>query len=176
MKKIQLTLANWEELLIRKFIGNSMFLLRVSIGIVYVLFGTLKFFPNFSPAEELAGQTISLITFDLISGQLAMILLGSLEVIIGLGLLVSFKLRWILLVGIWHMLCTFLPLVILPEFAFTEAPISLSLVGQYILKNIILISVMLVVYCDLRMKSKASFSRVIESSPGENHNQMKIAG
>jgi uncharacterized membrane protein YphA (DoxX/SURF4 family) len=33
-------------------------LLRVSLGIVFLWFGILKFFPSASPAEELASRTI----------------------------------------------------------------------------------------------------------------------
>ena len=37
-------------------------LLRVSLGIVFVWFGVLKFFPNLSPAQELATRTIAVLT------------------------------------------------------------------------------------------------------------------
>ena len=40
---------------------------------------------------------------------------------------------------------TFLPLVLLPEICFTDVPFGLSLAGQYIVKNLILISSALVV-------------------------------
>lgn len=42
---------------------NAMNLLRISIGVIYVWFGALKFYPNLSPADQLAKDTIYLITF-----------------------------------------------------------------------------------------------------------------
>ena len=45
---------------------NGFFLLRVSLGIVFFWFGFLKFFPGVSPAQELAIETISIMTFGLV--------------------------------------------------------------------------------------------------------------
>src|SRR5215204_4031866 len=41
-------------------------LLRISVGIVFLWFGLLKFFPNLSPAEDLAARTISTLTFGVV--------------------------------------------------------------------------------------------------------------
>jgi len=38
-------------------------LLRLSLGIVFLWFGVLKFFPNASPAQELATRTISVLSW-----------------------------------------------------------------------------------------------------------------
>ncbi len=40
-------------------------LLAISIGLIYVWFGPLKFFPELSPAESLATETIDAMTFHL---------------------------------------------------------------------------------------------------------------
>lgn len=45
---------------------NGLFLLRISIGIVFVWFGVLKFFPGVSAAQDLAIRTIELLTFGLV--------------------------------------------------------------------------------------------------------------
>jgi hypothetical protein len=45
-------------------------MLRISIGIIFVWFGLLKFFPEYSPAEELASDTISKLTINLISSPM----------------------------------------------------------------------------------------------------------
>jgi uncharacterized membrane protein YkgB len=37
--------------------------IRISLGIVFLWFGVLKFIPGMSPAEHLAGQTIERLSF-----------------------------------------------------------------------------------------------------------------
>ncbi len=123
--------------------------LRISIGIIYFVFGMLKFFPQYSPAEQLAADTICLITFDVLSGTGACLTLAIIETAIGLSLIINFRPRVVFLVTIWHMLCTFLPLIILPEYAFSQDPFSLSIVGQYIFKNLIILSALMVLYKNL---------------------------
>jgi uncharacterized membrane protein YkgB len=124
--------------------------LRISIGIIYLAFGVLKFFPNYSPAERLAGDTICLITFDLISGTSACFLLAILESAIGVALLINVKQRAVILITLWHMCCTFLPLFMLPHYAYNADPFSFSIVGQYIFKNLIIVSALLVLYKNQR--------------------------
>ncbi|MFT5623099.1 MAG: putative membrane protein YkgB, partial [Bacteroidia bacterium] len=48
---------------------------------------------------------------------------------------------------------TFLPLVLLPEVCFTQFPLGLTLEGQYIIKNLILISAALVIGGQVRQKT-----------------------
>jgi uncharacterized membrane protein YkgB len=45
---------------------------------------------------------------------------------------------------------TFLPLILLPEVCFTSFPFGLTLEGQYIVKNLIIISAALVVGSTVR--------------------------
>ena len=47
---------------------------------------------------------------------------------------------------------TFLPLVLLPEVCFSNFPFGLTLEGQYIVKNLIIISAALVVGSTVRNK------------------------
>ena len=56
-------------------------MLRISIGIIYIWFGSLKFFPGVSPAEDLAKETIHLLTFGLITPGLSLLLLALWETI-----------------------------------------------------------------------------------------------
>ena len=46
----------------RKSTPSAMSLLRITVGIVYLWFGALKFFQGLSPAEQLAMQTIHELT------------------------------------------------------------------------------------------------------------------
>lgn len=120
--------------------------LRVSIGIIYVAFGGLKFFPEYSPAEQLAADTICLITFDVLSGASACTVLAILETLLGAALIVNYRPKIVIIFTMWHMCCTFLPVVLLPHYAFNSDPFSFSLVGQYIFKNLIILSALLVLY------------------------------
>jgi uncharacterized membrane protein YphA (DoxX/SURF4 family) len=120
-------------------------LLRISIGIIYIWFGMLKYFPGVSPAEDLAKETIHLLTFGLIGPDLSLLLLAVWETVIGVFLIAGLFKRisfWLVLV---HMICTFTPLVLLPQLSFTQMPFSLTLVGQYIIKNIVIICALCVV-------------------------------
>lgn len=120
-------------------------LLRISIGIIYIWFGMLKYFPGVSPAEDLAKETIQLLTFGLIGPDLSLFLLAVWETVIGVFLIAGLFKRisfWLVLV---HMICTFTPLVLLPQLSFTQMPFSLTLVGQYIIKNIVIICALCVV-------------------------------
>ena len=47
---------------------------------------------------------------------------------------------------------TFLPLILLPEVCFTSFPFGLTVEGQYIIKNLIIISAALVVGSSVRDK------------------------
>lgn len=121
-----------------------MTLLQVSIGIVYVWFGALKFFPQLSPADQLAKDTISLLTFGLIPNTISIILLAIWETSLGLLLVLGYWRSFVFYLLIVHMICTFLPLFFFVDLSFTQAPYGFTLVGQYIVKNIIIISAALV--------------------------------
>ena len=118
-------------------------MLRISIGICYVWFGMLKFFPHLSPAEDLAGQTITLLTFGLIQPPLSLNLLAIWEVGVGMMFMTNRLMRF----GLWamfvHMICTLTPAFLLPDAFFTHFPYGLTLVGQYIIKNFVFIAVAL---------------------------------
>jgi uncharacterized membrane protein YphA (DoxX/SURF4 family) len=76
-------------------------LLRISMGIVYLWFGALKFFNGVSPAEQLAMQTIHKLTFGLINDHTNLILLAVWETAIGL-LLISGK---YVKTALYHCIC-----------------------------------------------------------------------
>ena len=67
-------LAVWDRRITRWMAEHGVLFLRVSIGIVFVWFGGLKFFPGLSSADQLATDTINQLTFGLISGDIARML------------------------------------------------------------------------------------------------------
>ncbi len=125
---------------------NTSKLMRLSLGIIFVWYGMLKFFPTLSPAEDLAIKTIDIMFFHLIDGSLSIKLLAILEVAIGIGFLSGYYTKLVTIIFLGHMLCTFAPLFILPELSFTHAPYAFTLVGQYIVKNIVFILVGVMIY------------------------------
>ncbi|MCF8237951.1 MAG: DoxX family membrane protein [Saprospiraceae bacterium] len=116
-------------------------MLRMSIGICYVWFGMLKFFPHLSPAEDLAGETITLLTFGLVQPPLSLNLLAIWEVGVGLMFMSNRWMRFALWAMFVHMICTLTPAFLIPDAFFTHFPYGLTLVGQYIIKNFVFIAV-----------------------------------
>ena len=119
---------------------NGTRLLRISLGIIFVSFGALKFFDGMSPAESLVRRTVYWMDPDLFIP-----ILGGWEVLIGLGLLYRPAIRAAIFLLFAQMPGTLLPLFLLPEVCFTIIPVGLTLEGQYIIKNLVLISAALVV-------------------------------
>lgn len=131
---------------------NSINLLRISIGIIYIWFGMLKFFPNLSPADQLAKNTIQLITFGLIPDSVSIILLAVWETALGIILIVGIWRTTVFYVLIIHMICTFVPLFFFTDISFTASPYAFTLVGQYIMKNLIIICAALLIQAHHRGK------------------------
>jgi uncharacterized membrane protein YkgB len=125
-------------------------LTRVSLGIVYLWFGALKFFPGTSPAESLAVDTITRVTGGNVPENLALIGLAAWEVLIGVGLLSGRFLRITLLLLWLQMAGALLPLVFFPDETFARFPLVPTLEGQYIIKNLVIISAAIVVGASVR--------------------------
>ncbi len=128
----------------------GIFFLRISVGIVFFWFGFLKFFPGVSPAEGIATATIEKLTFGLVRPEVSIYILATWEVLIGLGLLTGKFLRATLFLLFTQMLGTMTPLVLFPAETFTRFPYAPTLEGQYIIKNLVLISAGLVVGATVR--------------------------
>lgn len=125
-------------------------LTRVSLGIVYLWFGALKFFPGTSPAETLATDTITRLTAGNVPEDLARLGLATWEVLIGLGLLSGKFLRTTLLLLWLQMAGALLPLLFFPDETFVRFPLVPTLEGQYIIKNLVIISAAIVVGATVR--------------------------
>lgn len=129
---------------------NGLTFLRISIGIVFFWFGVLKFFEGLSPAEGIAIRTIDTLTFHLLPEKVIIVGLAAWEVLIGIGLLLNVFMRETLLLLFLQMIGTFTPLFLFPADVFHVFPIALTLEGQYIVKNIVLISAGMVLGATVR--------------------------
>ena len=119
--------------------GYGITILRIGLGIIFLWFGMLKFFPGLSPAEELVRHTVYFIDPDIFIPVLALW-----ESLIGIGLISGKFMRTTLLLLFLQMPGTALPLIILPDQVWTVFPFGLTLEGQYIVKNLVLIGAGLV--------------------------------
>lgn len=113
--------------------------LRYSLGGIFIWLGLLKPL-GMSPAEELISQTVYVVP-----PEYFIPVLGVWEVIIGICLIYRPLLRVGIFFMIPQMIGTFLPMLILPSVVYTFFPFGLTLEGQYIVKNIVLITAALVI-------------------------------
>lgn len=114
--------------------------LRIALGIVFLWFGALKLVPGLSPAEDLAGRTIEALTAGLVPRAIALPVLALWEVAIGAGLLIGRWMRVTLLLLFAQMLGTVTPLLLFPGETWIQFPIAPTLEGQYIIKNVVLVT------------------------------------
>jgi uncharacterized membrane protein YphA (DoxX/SURF4 family) len=137
-----------------KSFHSSLAVLRVSLGIVYLWFGALKYFQGISPAEQLAMQTIHRLTFGLINDHTNILMLATWECLIGVLLISGKFVKPSLILLLLHMVCTFLPFIFFPAETFRYLPYGLTLTGQYIVKNIVFIAAGIVLWKAERKKEQ----------------------
>lgn len=109
-------------------------LLRISLAVVFIWFGALKPF-GLSTANDLIERTV--VWFP---PRVFIPILGVWEVLIGVCMLVKPLNRVGILLLLLQMPGTMLPLFLLPEVCFERVPWVPTLEGQYIIKNLVLIS------------------------------------
>lgn len=129
---------------------KGLLLLRFSIGFIFLWFGALKYFEGLSPAEDIATLTIRTLTAGNISDQYILYGLATWEVLIGIGLLFGIFLRETLLLLYLQMAGTFMPIFLFPQEVFHIFPYSLTMEGQYIIKNVVVLSAGIVLGATVR--------------------------
>lgn len=118
--------------------------LRLSLGIIFVWFGILKPL-GLSPAEPLLLKTVNWL--PVLEPRNWLNLIGWWEVAIGVFFLFRPTIRLAIALLAMQMIGTFMPLMILPEITFQAGrfPYAPTVEGQYIIKNLLIISAALVV-------------------------------
>lgn len=112
--------------------------IRISFAVIFIWFGILKPF-GLSAAEPLVLKTVAWL--PLFTPKVWLSVIGWWEVIIGLAFL--FKPTTRLAIGLLFMQMggTFMPLFLLPEITFQQNQFLLpTMEGQYIIKNLMIIS------------------------------------
>jgi uncharacterized membrane protein YphA (DoxX/SURF4 family) len=112
--------------------------LRFGLGVVFIWFGALKL-TGTSPALELVTRTVY--WFD---PKIFVPVLGWWEIAIGACLAIPPLTRVGILLLAFQMPGTFLPLILLPDVCYNGHPWNLTLEGQYIVKNLVIIGSALV--------------------------------
>lgn len=117
--------------------------LRLSLGVIFIWFGILKPL-GISPAESLVLATVR--WMPIFEPETWLSIIGWWEVLIGITFLFRVTNRVAIALLFLQMVGTFLPLAILPEVTFQEGaiPFGLTVEGQYIIKNLVIIAAALV--------------------------------
>ncbi len=125
-----------------KFNTND-YLVRIPLFIIFFWFGFLKII-HLSPAQQLVKDTV--FWMPLLDASTWTVIIGFWEVLISVFFLYK-KTTFIAMILLFmQMTGTFLPLVILPEVTFQNSnPLLPTLEGQYIIKNIIIITAALII-------------------------------
>ena len=113
---------------------HSVTIMRIALAVVYIWFGALKIV-GMSPAGDLVEKTVFWF-----KPEIFIPILGICEVLIGVGLLVRRLIPYTIVLLLLHMAATLFPFFILTNSCFTEFPYEPTLVGQYIIKNLVLIA------------------------------------
>jgi uncharacterized membrane protein YkgB len=129
-------------------------LLRLSLGIVFLWFGGLKVF-GVTPVSDLVAATVYWVDPDWF-----VVSLGVVEMVVGAGLILRRAMRIILAVFLAQMAGTFLVLILLPDIAFQDGnPLKLTVEGEFVIKNLVLLSAGLVVGSMVRRDRESLVAR-----------------
>ncbi len=138
--------------------------LRLALGIVFLWFGVIKFVPGWSPAADLAIRTIEQLTLGIVPASVSLLVLAAWESLIGIGLLLGKLLRVTLLLLFLQMPGTMLPLLFFPSETFVHFPYSPTLEGQYIIKNLVMVSAALVIGATVRGGHLLAVPRAVDEA------------
>ena len=130
--------ASWsrlDEKMIKFMSAYGIHMIRYSLGVVFIWFGLLKV-AAVRPVADLVAKIVYWA-----SPNFFVPFLGAWEVAVGLGLLFNVALRLTLCL-FWRQLSgTFLVLVLRPDIAFQGGnPLLLTVEGEFVMKNIVLIA------------------------------------
>jgi uncharacterized membrane protein YkgB len=133
-----MTLRSFDIHIIHFFQKHWIQFARFSVAIVFIWFGMLKVL-GFSPAgglvQSLFESSIHFVAFDTFY-----LFFAWFEVVIGVLFLIPRVTRVVMPLLLIHMITTFGPLVLLPAESWSGFMVP-TLVGQYIIKNLVIIAV-----------------------------------
>ena len=126
---------------------------HIALFTVFVWFGALKLF-GLSPAGplviDLFEKTLGLM-LPFLTADAFIVILGAIEVIIGLLFIIPRMERVAMVILIPHMITTVMPLFLAPAIAW-DGFFTPTLEGQYMIKNVVIIALAAMVFADLNKK------------------------
>jgi len=140
MKNLDKKLERWDEEVIYYMEKFSIPFSRFAIFVIYFWFGALKVFDH-SPANPLVAQLLYK-TLPGVSFEAFIIVFGVFEMLIGLIFIIPYLQRLGIFVLGFHLIATMLPLIVLPAMTW-QAFLQPTLEGQYIIKNILIIALII---------------------------------
>lgn len=117
---------------------------RIAIAVVFIWFGLLKVV-GVSPANGLVHDLLA-VTLPFIPYSGFIIFLGIWEAGIGILFLFPKLTRWAFWIMLAQMITTFGPLLFLPDATWQTFLLVPTIEGQYIIKNLVLLSLALIIY------------------------------
>ena len=144
--------------------ANGITLLRISLGVVFLWFGALKLVPGLSPAEDLVRTTLPFLPMNLFLPFLALW-----EMAIGVGFITGKFLRLTILLLFLQMPGTISPVLLQPDRVWSIFPFALTIEGQYIVKNMVLIAAGIVIGSTVRGGGLATEPNTTPVRPVRGH-------
>jgi putative oxidoreductase len=149
VSRISAAAGRGEAAILGWLVRNSIAALRISLGAVLLGFGVLKYFPGMSPAQSLVLATLHLLTLGLVPalvpGVVAMAAVATLECVIGLLLILGRRMRLAVVLMAVHLTGILSPVVLLPSRMFAGPDHMPTLEGQYVLKDVVLLTAGMVI-------------------------------
>lgn len=154
--ELQSKLLNLESSIIDLFNRIHIPLARFAIFLVYFWFGALKVF-DLSPASPMVLELLAR-TMPFFPPDKFLIFFGLFEALVGILFLIPrfTKLAILLLFG--HMFTTIMPLFIMPNYTWDSFLVP-TMEGQYIIKNILIISLAVVLGSKLKLSETVGGTR-----------------
>jgi putative oxidoreductase len=152
LEALQLRAADWLG-------ANSRTILRLSMGLIFLGFGLLKFFPGISPAEGMAVATFDQLTLGLLPNEVSRLLIATFETVLGVLLLTGWVPRIALAMLALQIVGILSPLVLISGELFAGPFGAPTLEGQYVLKDMILAAAALVIAGDMLRASATREAR-----------------
>lgn len=148
-QRLSTALDRVDRLVIGTLRAYGIHALRITLGVVFVWFGVLKVIER-SPVDALVASTVYWLPSDPF-----VTFLGVWEIVVGIGLLFPIALRLTLALFWLQMAGTFLVLIVRPGLSFQDGnPLLLTTPGEFVIKNLVLISAGLVVGSSVRGHEK----------------------
>ncbi|MEV8631379.1 hypothetical protein AB0395_06950 [Streptosporangium sp. NPDC051023] len=127
--------------------------MRGTLGLVFLWFGALKV-ANVSPVSDLVAETLAFVPLP---ASFVVPALGVFEIAAALALITGRWVRPFLPALLLHLIGTFLVLALHPSVAFKDGnPLLLTMEGEFVVKNLVLIAGTLMVAATLPPRRKAT--------------------